>query len=55
MPPRCPNLVIEMPSTSEERPRGAAALRRKMATYQAQGAQLGWLLFPEERAVEIWH
>jgi len=25
-----------------------------MALYQADGAQLGWLLFPEQRAVEIW-
>jgi Uma2 family endonuclease len=25
-----------------------------MAGYQANGAWLGWLLFPEERAVEIW-
>jgi Uma2 family endonuclease len=25
-----------------------------MASYQANGARLGWLLFPEERAVEIW-
>lgn len=25
-----------------------------MAAYQANGAQLGWLLIPEEQAVEIW-
>ena len=25
-----------------------------MAAYQANGAQLGWLLIPEERAVEVW-
>jgi hypothetical protein len=25
-----------------------------METYQANGARLGWLLLPEERAVEIW-
>lgn len=25
-----------------------------MDAYQANGAQLGWLLLPEERAVEIW-
>jgi Uma2 family endonuclease len=25
-----------------------------MTTYLANGAQLGWLLFPEEQAVEIW-
>jgi Uma2 family endonuclease len=25
-----------------------------MAAYLANGAQLGWLLFPEQQAVEIW-
>jgi len=30
------------------------ALRRKMERYQANGAQLGWLLIPEEQAVEVW-
>jgi Uma2 family endonuclease len=25
-----------------------------MAQYQANGARLGWLLLPAERAVEIW-
>ncbi|MFW6731106.1 MAG: Uma2 family endonuclease [Synechococcus sp.] len=53
-PPLCPDLVIELASASDVGPRGAEALRRKMALYQANGAQLGWLLFPEQRAVEIW-
>ena len=53
-PPLCPDLVIELASASDAGPRGAEALRRKMALYQANGAQLGWLLFPEKRAVEIW-
>jgi Uma2 family endonuclease len=53
-PPLCPDLVIELASASDAGPRGAEALRRKMAAYQANGAQLGWLLFPEQRAVEIW-
>ena len=53
-PPLCPDLVIELASASDSGPRGAEALRRKMALYQANGAQLGWLLLPEERAVEIW-
>jgi Uma2 family endonuclease len=53
-PPLCPELVIELASASDEGPRGADALRRKMATYRANGAQLSWLLFPEQRAVEIW-
>lgn len=38
-PPLCPDLVIELATASDDSPRGA---------------QLGWLLFPEQRAVEIW-
>jgi Uma2 family endonuclease len=53
-PPLCPDLVIELASASDAGPRGAEALRRRMALYQANGAQLAWLLFPEQRAVEIW-
>ena len=25
-----------------------------MAAYQANGARLGWLLIPEQQAVEVW-
>ncbi len=53
-PPLCPDLVVELVSASDEGPRGAEALRRKMAAYLANGAQLGWLLFPGQKAVEIW-
>lgn len=53
-PPLCPDLVIELASPSDEGPRGITALRRKMELYQANGARLGWLLLPHERAVEIW-
>lgn len=53
-PPLCPDLVIELASPSDEGPRGVTALRRKMDQYQANGARLGWLLLPEERAVELW-
>ena len=53
-PPLCPDLVVELVSASDEGPRGAEALRRKMAAYLANGAQLGWLLFPEQKALEIW-
>ena len=52
--PLCPDLVVELASPTDEGPRGLTALRRKMAAYQANGAQLGWLLVPEERLVEIW-
>jgi Uma2 family endonuclease len=53
-PPLCPDLVVELASASDEGPRGLTALRRKMASYQANGAQLGWLLIPHQQAVEIW-
>ena len=57
--PICPDLVVELASTSgaspsDEGPRGLTALRQKMAAYQRNGARLGWLLIPAERAVEIW-
>jgi Uma2 family endonuclease len=53
-PPLCPDLVVELASPSDEGPRGVTALRRKMDLYQANGARLGWLLLPAERAVELW-
>ena len=53
-PPLCPDLVMELASPGDEGPRGVSNLRRKMGLYQANGARLGWLLLPEERAVEIW-
>ena len=53
-PPLCPDVVVELASPSDQGPRAVAALRQKMAAYQANGAQLGWLLIPEEHAVEIW-
>jgi Uma2 family endonuclease len=46
--------VIELTGPSDEGPRGVTALRRKMGAYVANGARLGWLLFPEQRAAEIW-
>jgi Uma2 family endonuclease len=52
--PLCPDLVVELASPSDEGPRGVAALRQKMASYQANGARQGWLLLPHERAVEVW-
>ena len=57
--PLCPDLVVELASTSGASPsdagsRGLTALRQKMAAYQRNGARLGWLLIPAERAVEIW-
>jgi Uma2 family endonuclease len=50
----CPDLVVELASPSDQGPRGVSALREKMELYRRNGAQLGWLLLPEEHAVEIW-
>jgi len=52
--PLCPDLVVELASPSDEGPRGVSALRQKMASYQANGARLGWLLLPHEQAMEVW-
>jgi Uma2 family endonuclease len=52
--PLCPDLVVELASPSDAGPRGLTTLRQKMAAYQRNGARLGWLLIPAERAVEIW-
>ncbi|MFM7236301.1 MAG: Uma2 family endonuclease [Cyanobium sp.] len=52
--PLCPDLVIELASPGDDGSRGVSALRQKMDRYQANGARLGWLLLPQDRAVEIW-
>ncbi len=53
-PPLCPDLVVELTGSRDQSPRGISALRRKMAAYIRNGAQLGWLLLPEQQTVEIW-
>ena len=49
-PPLCPDLVVELASPSDQ----PQAMRRKLATYMANGAALGWLLLPQSRTVEVW-
>ena len=49
-PPLCPDLVVELASPSNQ----PEPLRLKMASYISNGAQLGWLLLPRQRSVEIW-
>ncbi len=46
----CPAFVIELRSTSDR----SRMIREKMREYMANGAQLGWLLDPETRTVEIY-
>lgn len=48
--PLCPDFVIEVRSPSDSLP----ALRRKMEEYRANGAQLGWLIDPIDRRVEVF-
>ena len=49
-PPLCPDLVVELASPSDQ----PEPLRLKMASYISNGAQLGWLLLPRQRSVEVW-
>jgi Uma2 family endonuclease len=46
----CPDFVIELKSSSDRIPK----LKAKMREYMANGAQLGWLIIPENRAVMIY-
>src|SRR5580704_4657218 len=46
----CPDLVIEVKSGSDR----IRTLQAKMREYLANGAQLGWLIDPENRSVEIY-
>jgi len=46
----CPAFVIELRSQSDRLP----VLRAKMREYTANGAQLGWMIDAEARAVEVY-
>jgi Uma2 family endonuclease len=46
----CPDFVVELKSTTDK----LATLRAKMAEWIANGAQLGWLIDPDLRTVEIY-
>jgi Uma2 family endonuclease len=46
----CPDFVIEVRSVSDRLP----PLQRKMREYTENGAQLGWLIDPPKRTVEIY-
>ena len=49
-PPLCPDFVVELRSSSDT----LAPLQAKMQEYMDNGAQLGWLIDPEERRVYIY-
>ena len=46
----CPDFVIELRSESDR----LSPLRSKMSEYIANGAQLGWLIDPKTKSVEIY-
>lgn len=48
--PLCPEFVIELRSPSDRLP----AMRDKMLEYQANGAELGWLIDPMTKAVFVY-
>lgn len=49
-PPICPDFVIELRSSTDR----LEPLQDKMHEYIANGAQLGWLIDPQERRVEVY-
>jgi len=48
--PLCPDFVLELRSPSDS----VRRLRKKMEEYRDNGAQLGWLLDPAARRVEVY-
>ncbi len=48
--PLCPDFVIEVASPSDR----LADLQTKMEEYITNGAQLGWLIFPDARTVYVY-
>jgi len=49
-PPICPDFVIELRSESD----ALEPLQQKMQEYISSGVQLGWLINPQKRQVEIY-
>jgi Uma2 family endonuclease len=49
-PPLCPDFVVELRSRTDT----LKNLRQKMEEYTANGAQLGWLIDPQERQVYVY-
>ncbi|MBE9065981.1 Uma2 family endonuclease [Leptolyngbya cf. ectocarpi LEGE 11479] len=49
--PLCPDFVIELRSASDS----LSTLQKKMEEYVANGLQLGWLINPQDKQVEIYY
>ena len=50
-PPLCPDFVVELRSPTDN----LKKLQAKMQEYIEQGTQLGWLIDPKTKQVEIFH
>lgn len=50
MPPLCPDFVAEIRSPSDD----LNVLQEKVQEYTAGGAQLAWLIDPDEKAVYVY-
>lgn len=48
--PLCPEFVVELMSPSDTLP----AMREKMLAWLENGAELGWLIEPDTRMVEVY-
>jgi Uma2 family endonuclease len=48
--PICPDFVVELRSRTD----GLAELQAKMEEYIASGAQLGWLIDPQEKRIHVY-
>ncbi len=48
--PLCPDFVVELLSPSDDLP----TVRAKLEEYLVNGAQLGWLIDPEQRRIEVY-
>jgi len=48
--PLCPDFVVELLSPTDHRP----TAQEKMAEYVANGTELGWLIDPTDRHVEVY-
>jgi Uma2 family endonuclease len=48
--PGAPDLAIEVLSPND----AASAMRRKVKQYFAAGARLVWVVYPEEREIQVW-
>ena len=49
-PPLAPNFIIELRSATDE----LETLQAKMQEYMENGVQLGWLINPQQRQVEVY-